>query len=177
MSTEIGTILRAKRVVRTTRLQFTFEIDATGPVNEELDSLEIDDADTAAAVAWACFGSLGCSFTQENFGALYLNARGHMVGFGLVCVGTLTACLIHPREVFAPALELRAATLMLAHNHPSGDHTPSPEDVAITVRMIEAGKIIGVPVVDHVVIDGFGGFSSIAFQRAISRVVEDRRVL
>jgi DNA repair protein RadC len=70
----------------------------------------------------------------------------------LVSQGTLTASLVHPREVFRPALRESAAALVLVHNHPSGDPTPSREDREITERLMRAGEILGIPVLDHVVV-------------------------
>jgi DNA repair protein RadC len=70
----------------------------------------------------------------------------------LVSQGTLTASLVHPREVFRPALRESAAALVLVHNHPSGDPTPSREDREITERLMQAGEILGIPVLDHVVV-------------------------
>ena len=75
--------------------------------------------------------------------------------------GTLTAALVHPREVFAPAIRLAAAALVLVHNHPSGDPTPSAEDAALTERLRRAGELIGIRVLDHVVV-GQGRFVSLA---------------
>lgn len=97
---------------------------------------------------------------REHFVALYLDARRRVIGQETVSVGTLTASLVHPREVFAPALQRRAATVVVAHNHPSGDPTPSAEDVALTRRLVRAGELLGVELLDHIVI-GRWGFASI----------------
>jgi DNA repair protein RadC len=70
----------------------------------------------------------------------------------MVSQGTLTASLVHPREVFRPALRESAAAVVLVHNHPSGDPTPSREDIEITERLMRAGELLGVPVLDHVVV-------------------------
>ena len=75
--------------------------------------------------------------------------------------GSLTAALVHPREVFAPAIRDGAAALILVHNHPSGDPTPSVEDAAITQRLRQVGDLVGIRVLDHVVI-GRGRFASMA---------------
>ncbi|MCA9553215.1 MAG: JAB domain-containing protein [Myxococcales bacterium] len=89
---------------------------------------------------------------QEGFWVLCLDARGRPLALSRVSQGTLTACLVHPREVFAPALRCRAHSVVLLHNHPSGDPEPSVEDVALTARLVDAGQILGIPVVDHVVV-------------------------
>lgn len=90
--------------------------------------------------------------TTESFWVLSLDARGRVIGEECVAIGTLTACLVHPREIFAPALRVRAAQVVVAHNHPSGDPTPSEEDLELTERLAEAGALLGIPLVDHVVI-------------------------
>jgi DNA repair protein RadC len=89
---------------------------------------------------------------QERFLVVLLDGRHRVLRQELVSQGTLTASLVHPREVFRPALRESAAALVLVHNHPSGDPTPSPEDREITGRLIRAGELLGVPVVDHVVV-------------------------
>jgi DNA repair protein RadC len=89
---------------------------------------------------------------QECFVVLLLDGRHRLIREELVSRGTLTASLVHPREVFRPALAACAAALILVHNHPSGDPTPSPEDREVTRRLARAGDILGVAVVDHVVV-------------------------
>ena len=96
---------------------------------------------------------------QERFYVVMLDGKGRMMRELRVSEGTLTASLVHPREVFRAAIREAAASLILVHNHPSGDPTPSPEDVALTARLRAAGELIGVRVVDHVVI-GNGRFAS-----------------
>lgn len=96
----------------------------------------------------------------ERFLVLVLDGRHRLVREFQVSQGTLTASLVHPREVFRPALAEAAAALVLAHNHPSGDPTPSPEDRQITERLVEAGRLLGVPIVDHVVV-AERGFTSL----------------
>ncbi|TBR20927.1 DNA repair protein RadC [bacterium] len=96
---------------------------------------------------------------KEHFVALYLDACHRPLYRETVSVGTLTASLVHPREVFAPALERPAAALIVAHNHPSGDPTPSREDRETTRRLCEAGRILGLPVLDHLVVASRGFFS------------------
>ena len=90
----------------------------------------------------------------ESFHALYLDAKGALLEWRRVSEGTLTASLVHPREVYAPAVTLRAAAVVVAHNHPSGDPEPSAEDRATTRRLQRAGRLLGVELLDHVVIAG-----------------------
>lgn len=89
---------------------------------------------------------------KEHFLALYLNARNQLIAKETVSVGTLTANLVHPREVFQPAVASAAASVLLVHNHPSGDPAPSPEDLALTRRLVEAGELMGITVLDHVIV-------------------------
>jgi len=89
---------------------------------------------------------------QERFFAVLLDGRQRVLGHEIVSQGTLTASLVHPREVFRPALRACAAALILVHNHPSGDPTPSAEDRDVTSRLARAGEILGVRVLDHVVV-------------------------
>ena len=97
---------------------------------------------------------------KETFKALYLDGRRRLLRSEIVSVGTLTATLVHPREVFGPALECGAASLVVAHNHPSGDPTPSHEDRLLTERLSQAGRLLGLNLDDHLVI-GKGCFISL----------------
>lgn len=89
---------------------------------------------------------------REHFVAFYLNACHRPLGRETVSIGTLTASLVHPREVFSPAIERAAAAVLVAHNHPSGDPNPSREDRLTTRRLVGAGKLLGIPLLDHVVV-------------------------
>ncbi len=89
---------------------------------------------------------------HERFLAVLLDGRQRVMRWELISQGTLTASLVHPREVFRPALREAAAALVLVHNHPSGDPTPSREDREITARLVRAGEILGVRVLDHVIV-------------------------
>lgn len=89
---------------------------------------------------------------REHFLAFYLNSRNTLIAREIISVGTLDTSLVHPREVFEPALRHNAANVIVAHNHPSGDCAPSEEDVLITKRLIQAGSLLGVELVDHVIV-------------------------
>jgi DNA repair protein RadC len=91
---------------------------------------------------------------REHFVAIYLNARNALISREVISIGSLNASLVHPREVFFPAVREVAANIILAHNHPSGDVTPSKEDVDLTRRLVKAGELMGVEVLDHIVIGG-----------------------
>jgi DNA repair protein RadC len=89
---------------------------------------------------------------RERFLVLLLDGRHRVIRPVVASEGTLTASLVHPREVFAPALREPAAAVVLVHNHPSGDPTPSREDREVTARLCAAGELLGIPVLDHVVV-------------------------
>jgi len=101
--------------------------------------------------------------TREVFYVLLLDGRNRLRAEVRVSEGTLTTALVHPREVFGPAIRLGAAALVLVHNHPSGDPNPSSEDLVLTERLRQAGETIGIRVLDHVVV-GRAGYVSLAEQ-------------
>ena len=96
---------------------------------------------------------------KEHFHALHISARNRLLSVDLVSVGTLTASLVHPRELFRKAIIAGCAGIVITHNHPSGDTRPSPEDRSTTRRIVQAGKILGIPVLDHVIWCESGYFS------------------
>jgi len=89
---------------------------------------------------------------KEHFLILSLDSRNNLIREKIISVGTLNANLVHPREVFKEAIDAHAASLVVSHNHPSGDPEPSEDDLAITKRLVEAGKIMGIDVLDHVIV-------------------------
>ena len=96
---------------------------------------------------------------REHFVLLMLNQKNRVIGIHTVSMGSLTASVVHPREVFKVAILANCASILLAHNHPSGDCQPSKEDRAITTRLVEAGRLLGISVLDHVIIGGEGRYS------------------
>lgn len=95
----------------------------------------------------------------ERFHVFCLDARHRLRRAQVVSIGTLTASLVHPREVFRVAVREAAAAILLAHNHPSGDPTPSAEDAAVTTRLSDVGRIVGIRVLDHVIVAAGGYYS------------------
>ncbi len=89
---------------------------------------------------------------KEHFVVFFLDTRNQQIQREVISIGTLNANLVHPREVFEPAIKCSAAQIIVCHNHPSGNPEPSDEDLAITRRLQEAGKILGIEVLDHVVV-------------------------
>ena len=96
---------------------------------------------------------------KEHFVIFYLDSRNQEIKREIISVGSLNANLVHPREVFEPAVKNLAAQIILAHNHPSGDPEPSEDDLEITKRLVESGKILGIEVVDHIIITKTGFIS------------------
>lgn len=114
-----------------------------------------------SAEVYAAFRARFEAADREEFLALFLDGKNHVQGFHVVSVGTLTASLVHPREVYKAAILANAAALIVVHGHPSGNPEPSAEDVAITRRLKEAGELLGIGLLDHVVI-GDGRYVSFA---------------
>lgn len=100
---------------------------------------------------------------KEHFVCLFLNTKNHIIARETLSMGTLNASLVHPREVFRAAIQKSSASIICVHNHPSGDPTPSPEDISLTKRLAEAGHLMGIEVLDHLVI-GDGRFVSLKEQ-------------
>jgi DNA repair protein RadC len=115
---------------------------------------------TSAEVYGHC-GSRLAGLRKEQFHVLLLDGKNRLLKDVRISEGSLTASLVHPREVFVPVIEESAAAIILVHNHPSGDPTPSAEDIAITQRLRQVGELMGVAVLDHVVI-GDGRYVSFA---------------
>ena len=92
------------------------------------------------------------SLQQENFVALFLNVKNQIIHQQTIFIGSLNASIVHPREIFRVAVKRAAASIIVAHNHPSGNPTPSREDIDVTERLVEAGQILGIEVLDHLII-------------------------
>jgi DNA repair protein RadC len=91
---------------------------------------------------------------REAFSVILVGARNQVLRLLVISVGTLTCSLVHPREVFRPAIRHGAVSLILVHNHPSGDPEPSADDLALTKRLVKAGELLGIDVLDHVILAG-----------------------
>ena len=98
---------------------------------------------------------------QEVFVVLLVDVKNKVIATEMISKGTLDASLVHPRDVFRRAIQQSSAAVILVHNHPSGDPEPSPEDIALTRRIADAGELLGIPVLDHVII-GAQGYVSLA---------------
>jgi len=103
---------------------------------------------------------------RECFGVVYLSTKNKAIHSEVVSIGTLNASIVHPREVFRPAILRSSNSVIVVHNHPSGDPTPSNDDIELTKRLVEAGKILGIELLDHVIV-GNGGFVSLKEREVI----------
>jgi DNA repair protein RadC len=92
------------------------------------------------------------TLNKEQFRGLYLNSRSKLIHDEIISLGTLDCSLVHPREVFQPAIEYSAVAIILAHNHPSGDPNPSLEDIKVSNNLVKAGNILGIEILDHIII-------------------------
>lgn len=99
------------------------------------------------------------SLSQETFVTVLLNSKNHVLKTETVSVGVVNASIVHPREVFKPAISASATAIILAHNHPTGSPEPSQEDILITRRMEKTGRVLGIDVVDHIIV-GHGNYVS-----------------
>lgn len=108
----------------------------------------------------------GIDRKKEHFFVIHLDARNRVKFLELVSIGILNASLVHPREVFCRAVRECSSQIILAHNHPSGEVEPSNEDIATTKRLVQAGEILGIKVIDHVIY-AQGSFCSFSEQRLL----------
>jgi DNA repair protein RadC len=93
---------------------------------------------------------------REHFLVMLLDARHQHIATRVVSIGSLNCSIVHPREVFKPAILASAASVVLVHNHPSGDPEPSEEDLIITKRLVDVGELVGIGVLDHIIVAGQG---------------------
>ena len=121
-----------------------------------------DSSDTVGVYAQDKLSDL----SVEQFWIVMLNSKNRIIGEVMVSQGSLSSAVVHPREVFLPAIVNSAAHIICIHNHPSGDPTPSREDTAITKQLKDAGQILGIRVLDHIII-GDGKFYSFATDGAL----------
>lgn len=117
-----------------------------------------------SATARDIFAPLFEGLDREQCVVMVLDSKHKVIGVNVVSVGSLSVSIVHPREVFKPAILLNGAAVILGHNHPSGDTTPSEEDHALTTRLHEAGKCLGIPLLDHLVLGDHATFWSFADQ-------------
>ncbi len=131
------------------RVTLVCETDGTGSAQP------IQDSITAVSLFRPCFEDLD----REHFVVCGLDAKHRVIGINVVSVGTLTLSIVHPREVFKALILMNAAAWLCCHNHPSGDVTPSQEDRVLTKRLREAGELLGITLLDHLILGGARQFS------------------
>ena len=130
------------------RLAAAFELGRRAAVERSLERpLVRGPADVQCLLAELVRGE-----EREQFHVLLLDGKHRLKARHAISIGSLSTSIVHPREVFRPAVRAAAAAVLCAHNHPSGDPEPSPEDMAVTQRLDQAGKLLGIPLLDHVVL-------------------------
>jgi DNA repair protein RadC len=142
-------------LAKAAQIKACFELGRRQELEPELKNFDIKDPESVVRAIRASIQDKA----KEHFKLILLNPRNKIIGISTISIGTLNASLVHPREVFKDAIMHSAASVVLAHNHPSGDPEPSEDDLTITRRLIEAGKILGVEVMDHIIIAKNGFFS------------------
>lgn len=137
------------------QIKACFELGKRMDLEPELKDFDIKDPQSVVKAISASIKDKA----KEHFKLILLNARNKILGISTISIGSLNASIVHPREVFKDAIMHTAYSVVLAHNHPSGDPEPSEDDLTITKRFIEAGKILGIEVIDHIIITKTGFFS------------------
>jgi DNA repair protein RadC len=135
-------------LAKAAQIKACFELGRREDLEPELKNFDIKDP---KAVVKAIRASIKDK-AKEHFKLILLNPRNKIIGISTISIGTLNASLVHPREVFKDAIMHSAASVVLAHNHPSGDPEPSEDDLKITKKLVDSGKILGIEVLDHIVI-------------------------
>jgi DNA repair protein RadC len=145
-------------LAKAAQIKACFELGRREELEPELKNFDIKDPE---AVVRAIRASIKDK-AKEHFKLILLNPRNKIIGISTISIGTLNASLVHPREVFKDAIVHSAASVVLAHNHPSGDPEPSEDDLKITKKLVESGKILGIEVLDHIIIakNGFKSFAN-----------------
>jgi DNA repair protein RadC len=147
--------IRGIGAAKAAQIKACFEIGKRGELEPEPKKYDIQNPQAIVKVIRASIKDKA----KEHFKLAILDSRNKIIDITNVSVGTLNANLAHPREIFKDALSHNAAAVILCHNHPSGDPEPSEDDIKITKQLVEAGKILGIEVLDHIIISSHGFFS------------------
>ena len=134
--------------VRLRRVHLTFQSET---IRDQFPAYLSSTRFTDAGAVYEIFRDLRFE-TREEFIALHLDGKNRIICFDRVSIGSLNQAIVHPREVFKAAVASSAAAVILIHNHPTGDPTPSREDIAITNRLRDAGEILGIKILDHIIV-------------------------
>lgn len=156
---------------RNLRPKDLYEADADAQVNKKIIALQalynriyskecqtsnvsnISSPEDAASILINFFKENNLDPDKEHFFMIPLNVKNHVLSVNIVSIGSQTFSVVHPREVFIPAIEQKATRIIVAHNHPSGDPEPSYEDIAITKKLMKAGELLEITVLDHIIFD------------------------
>ena len=143
-------------LAKAAQIKACFELGKREELEPELINFDIKNPESVVKAIRASIKDKA----KEHFKLILLNPRNKIIGISTISIGTLNASLVHPREVFKDAIVHTAASVVLAHNHPSGDPEPSEDDLKITKKLVESGKILGIEVLDHIIItkNGFKSF-------------------
>lgn len=144
---EIDGIGRVKAIY----LLAAFELGRRSHLPNRLERTVVKHPDDAADYLMVELAQL----MQEHFVVLFLNVKNEIIHKQTIFIGSLNASIVHPREIFREAVKRSAASIICAHNHPSGNPTPSPEDIEVTKRIAEAGGIVGIDLLDHIIIGDY----------------------
>lgn len=137
--------------VKAMYLLAAFELGRRSHLPNRLERTVVKHPDDAADYLMSDLAQL----MQEHFVVLFLNVKNEIIHKQTIFIGSLNASIVHPREIFREAVKRSAASIICAHNHPSGNPTPSPEDIEVTKRIAEAGGIIGIDLLDHIIIGDY----------------------
>jgi DNA repair protein RadC len=135
-------------LAKAAQIKASFELGRREELEPELKNFDIKDPESVVKAIRASIKDKA----KEHFKLILLNPRNKIIGISTISIGTLNASLVHPREVFKDAITHSAASVVLAHNHPSGDPEPSEDDIKITKKLVDSGKILGIEVLDHIII-------------------------
>ncbi len=135
-------------VAKSCQIKASFELGKREELDVEIKDFDIKNPEAVVKVIRASIKDKA----KEHFKLIILNSRNRIIGITNISVGTLNASLVHPREIFKDAISHNAASVVLVHNHPSGDPEPSEGDLVITNRLVEAGRILEIAVVDHIIV-------------------------
>ncbi|GEK29824.1 UPF0758 protein YsxA [Kurthia zopfii] len=134
--------------IKAIHLLAAFELGKRASLPNRIERTVVKHPDDAAEFLMPDMAQL----LQEHFAVLFLNVKNEIIHKQTIFIGSLNASIVHPREIFREAVKRSAASIICAHNHPSGNPTPSPEDIEVTKRIAEAGLIIGIDLLDHIII-------------------------
>lgn len=137
------------------QIKACFELGKRQDLEPEIKDFDIKDPQSVVKAIRASIKDKA----KEHFKLILLNSRNKIIGISTVSIGSLNASIVHPREVFKDAIMHNAHSVILVHNHPSGDPEPSEDDLVITKRLVEAGKILGIEVIDYIIVTKNSYFS------------------